>query len=159
MPLEPRKISDYPPQCYWSALDGADGLTWLDAHLTPTGIQQAVDVHGLWSEQLPHGIPPPETFYVSPLTRTVQTADATFKELKLPQGKEYRPLIKELLREALGIHTCDKRSKKSEIENAFPHLTFEEGFSEEDKLWEVDYREPTYIPLPTTPYRYKLTLM
>ncbi|KAH7383837.1 histidine phosphatase superfamily [Pyrenochaeta sp. MPI-SDFR-AT-0127] len=128
--------------CYWSALDGADGIRWADALLTSTGQEQAKDVRALWKEQLPRGIPPPETYYVSPLTRTIETADLSFKELDLPKDKPYKPFIKELLREALGVHTCDRRSTKSHIEKTFPHVTFEEGFSEEDVLWEADYREP-----------------
>jgi broad specificity phosphatase PhoE len=129
-------------QCYYSALDGADGINWADANLTSVGQQQALDVNHLWKEQLPHGIPVPETYYVSPLTRTVETADLTFKGLDLPADKKYKPYIKELCREALGIHTCDKRSTKTEIEKTFKHLTFEPGFSDPDPLWEKDYREP-----------------
>jgi broad specificity phosphatase PhoE len=80
----------------------------------------------------------PETWYVSPLTRTIETADTTFQNLDIG----YKPYIKELLREALGIHTCDRRSTKSEIENAFPHVTFEPHFHQNDDLWQNDYREP-----------------
>ena len=130
------------PQCYYSALDGVPPLTWSDAHLTPTGEQQALAAHTLWSQQLPHGLPAPETYYVSPLTRTIRTADLTFSALPLPPAYPYRPLIKELLREALGVHTCDRRSTRSQIGAAFPHVTFEPGFSEADELWKADYREP-----------------
>lgn len=128
--------------CYWSALDGADGITWADAHLTPLGENQAKDVNALWAAQIPHGIPLPERYYVSPLTRTVQTADLSFKSLPLPETHAYKPYIKELLREALGVHTCDRRSTKTYLEENFPHLTFEPGFEEQDPLWEADYREP-----------------
>lgn len=117
-------------------------MTWADATLTSVGQQQALDVHALWKEQIPLGIPVPETYYVSPLTRTIETADLTFKNLDLPAGQEYRPYIKELVREALGIHTCDRRSTRSEIESKFTHLTFEPGFEEQDELWKKDYREP-----------------
>ncbi|KAF1931284.1 phosphoglycerate mutase family protein [Didymella exigua CBS 183.55] len=128
--------------CYYSALDGHDGLVWADAHLTPVGEQQAQDVNALWAEKLTQGLPPPETYYVSPLTRTIQTADLSFRGLNLPAGKDYTPYIVELLREALGVHTCDRRSTKTALERAFPHLNFERGFSENDALWEADYREP-----------------
>jgi len=50
--------------------------------------------------------------------------------------------VKELLREALGVHTCDRRSTASHIKKSFPYVTLEPGFSEEDKLWLADYREP-----------------
>ncbi|KAH7411986.1 histidine phosphatase superfamily [Phaeosphaeria sp. MPI-PUGE-AT-0046c] len=128
--------------CYYSALNGSSTMTWADATLTSVGQQQALDVNALWKEQLPRGIPVPETYYVSPMTRTIETADLTFKGLDLPQGKEYKPYIKELVREALGVHTCDRRSTRSEIETKFKHLTFEPGFSEADELWKKDYREP-----------------
>ncbi|KAH7093722.1 histidine phosphatase superfamily [Paraphoma chrysanthemicola] len=128
--------------CYWSALDGADGITWTDANLTTVGQNQALDAHTLWSQQLPLGIPAPETYYVSPLTRTIETADYSFNNLPLPKDKPYKPYIKELLREALGIHTCDRRSTKTHLEATFPHVTFEPGFVDADPLWESDYREP-----------------
>lgn len=77
-------------------LDGADGITWSDAVLTEVGQGQAKDVNGLWAKLLPKGIPRPETYYVSPLTRTIQTADLSFKGLELPHDKPYRPYIKEV---------------------------------------------------------------
>lgn len=140
-------------KCYWSALDGADNITWTDAHLTSVGEQQARDVNILWSAQLPHGLPAPETYYVSPLTRTIQTADLSFANLSLPPSRPYKPYIVEIHRETLGIHTCDRRSDKSVIASAFPHVTFEDGFVEPDPLWEADYREPT------SARRYRLGVM
>jgi broad specificity phosphatase PhoE len=129
-------------QCYYSALNGSDNIIWADANLTSTGQQQALDVNALWKQQLPNGIPVPETYYVSPLTRTIETADLTFNGLDLPQDKAYRPYIKELMREALGVHTCDRRSTKTHLVSTFPHVDFEPAFSDADLLWEVDYREP-----------------
>jgi broad specificity phosphatase PhoE len=84
-------------------------------------------------------LPVPDVFYVSPLTRTVETADLTFAGLDVG----YAPYIVELLREALGIHTCDRRSPLSHLTTAFPHLTFEPNFSDPDPLWKSDYREPS----------------
>lgn len=77
-------------------LDGKDGIVWSDAVLTEVGQNQAKDVNGLWQRILPQGIPPPETYYVSPLTRTIETADLSFKGLDLPHDKPYRPYIKEV---------------------------------------------------------------
>jgi len=71
-------------------------MTWSDAKLTELGQGQAKDVHGLWKKLLPKGLPPPDTFYVSPLTRTIETADLSFKGLALPDHKPYKPLIKEV---------------------------------------------------------------
>ncbi|XPS72849.1 putative phosphoglycerate mutase pmu1 [Ascochyta lentis] len=158
--------------CYYSLLRGADGLVWEDAQLTPLGEQQALDVHRLWTEEVGRGIPVPERFYVSPLTRALQTADLTFGNetgsgsrdrldsglsspspststsphpsapLSRSNNSTYTPHVKELLREALGVHTCDRRSPRSQIATSFPHATFESGFAEQDTLWEADYREP-----------------
>ncbi|KAF2203175.1 phosphoglycerate mutase family protein [Delitschia confertaspora ATCC 74209] len=131
--------------CYWSKLDGADGLTWADANLTELGMGQAAEVHELWESLLLKeggGIPTPETYYVSPLSRAIETADITFEGLKLPKHQAYKPIVKELLRETIGIHTCDRRQSKTNIHKAFPHLTFEHGFSEDDSLWSAEYREP-----------------
>lgn len=128
--------------CYWSLLDGADGITWSDANLTAVGQGQARDVNKLWKESVGEGIPSPDTFYVSPLTRTIETADLSFEGVPFADGKAYKPLIKELLREALGVHTCDRRSTASQILEQFPHVTLEPSFSEPDVLWEADYREP-----------------
>ncbi|KAJ4404279.1 putative phosphoglycerate mutase pmu1 [Didymella pomorum] len=128
--------------CYYSMLDGYDGVIWADAHLTPVGEQQANDVNHLWSTKLAQGVPAPEKYYVSPLTRTLQTADLSFGNLSLPADKPYKPYVVELLREALGVHTCDRRSNLSQISSAFPHADFEPGFSDPDTLWEKDYREP-----------------
>jgi broad specificity phosphatase PhoE len=129
--------------CYYSLLDGYGGMQWSDALLTDLGKEQARDVNALWGELLPKGIPPPETFYVSPLTRAIETADITFNGLDLPEDRQYKPVVKELLREALGVHTCDRRSTATHIQKTFPHLTLEPGFTETDQLWEADYREPS----------------
>ncbi|KAF2634471.1 phosphoglycerate mutase family protein [Massarina eburnea CBS 473.64] len=128
--------------CKYSMLDGYDGIHWSDANLTELGQEQAKAVHALWESELKEGIPTPETFYVSPLTRTIETADLSFKGLQFGDGREYKPFIKELLREALGVHTCDRRSTASHILQTFPHITLEAGFSDPDLLWEEDYREP-----------------
>ena len=129
--------------CYWSYLSGADGLVWSDARLTSVGEQQALAVRALWKAQLARGMPPPDRYIVSPLTRTVQTADLSFRNLELPGGKQYAPFVKELLREALGVHTCDRRSTLSFLRKEHPHLAFEPGFSDPDLLWQPDYREPS----------------
>jgi broad specificity phosphatase PhoE len=77
-------------------LDGADGVTWADANLTEVGEGQAKDVNKLWKELLPQGVPAPETYYVSPLKRTIETADLSFKNLEVPEDRPYKPVIKEV---------------------------------------------------------------
>ena len=86
-------------------------------------------------------IPVPESYYTSPLDRCLSTANITFNGLKLPTQQPCVPEVKELLREVIGIHTCDRRSSKGYIRQNFPSYTFEPGFAEEDEMWRPDIRE------------------
>ncbi|CEL02939.1 hypothetical protein ASPCAL04101 [Aspergillus calidoustus] len=127
--------------CRYSLLDGDETGTWFDAHLTDLGIEQARTAHNAWKTQIAHGIPPPQSYYVSPLMRCCETARVTFEGVGLPGTEPFRPVVKELLRETLGLHTCDARSPKSAIAKAYPLYIFEEGFSEEDPLHSATLRE------------------
>lgn len=40
-----------------------------------------------------------------------------------------------------GVHTCDKRRTRTYIKQAFPGFDIEEGFTEEDSLWNPLKRE------------------
>jgi hypothetical protein len=51
------------------------------------------------------------------------------------------PQVKELFRETIGVHTCDRRSSKTYIRENYPTYTFEEAFAEEDPLWSAMTRE------------------
>ena len=86
-------------------------------------------------------IPTPESYYTSPLTRCLQTASTTFDDLDLPQSHPFIPEIKELFREVIGVHTCDRRSSKTYIHENYPTWHFEDGFTEKDPLWSPDVRE------------------
>lgn len=76
-----------------------------------------------------------ESYYSSPLTRCIETAQGTFANLTLPATHPFAPTIKELFRESMTIHTCDHRSSKTYIAGIAPQFTFEQGFTEEDELW------------------------
>jgi broad specificity phosphatase PhoE len=52
-----------------------------------------------------------------------------------------KPIIKEKLRERLGVHTCDQRSSRSWIGAAYPRFLIEDGFTAKDELWQADRRE------------------
>ncbi|KAG9243022.1 histidine phosphatase superfamily [Calycina marina] len=128
--------------CYWSLLDGNTTTTWADAHLTSAGIAQATKANTYWKTMLAtQKISTPESYYSSPLYRCLDTARITFTGLETDDRHPFLPTIKELLREGIGAHTCDRRSNKSVIANAFPRWRFEEGFSEEDELWKPLVRE------------------
>lgn len=47
----------------------------------------------------------------------------------------------QLLRETLGIHTCDRRSDKSLLTTSYPSYRFEQDFAETDPLWDPEWRE------------------
>lgn len=83
----------------------------------------------------------PQSFYVSPLVRCLATADISFSGLELPVDRPYTPEIKELFREAIGVHTCDRRSSKAYIHKHYRSYGFEDGFVEEDPLWSATKRE------------------
>ncbi|KAH8423448.1 histidine phosphatase family protein [Aspergillus melleus] len=127
--------------CYWSLQDGDENGTWVDSRLTKLGESQAETAHRAWLSQIEAGIPAPQSYYASPLNRCLATASITFKGTGLPLTEPFRPLLKELLRETIGLHTCDSRSSKSAILAEYPLVRFEEGFAEEDPLYDPDLRE------------------
>ncbi|ODH46359.1 hypothetical protein GX48_07550 [Paracoccidioides brasiliensis] len=126
---------------YWSKLDGDGNLFWSDAHLTETGIAQAQVACDVWRAQIKEHIPLPQSYYTSPLDRCLATANLTFSNLPLPAGRAFKPTVKELLRETLGIHTCDRRSPTSYILSTYPTYTLEPHFAPTDPLWTPDLRE------------------
>ncbi|KAM5463461.1 putative phosphoglycerate mutase pmu1 [Microsporum audouinii] len=127
---------------YWSKLDGNGTITWSDAHLTEEGVNQAKVARDTWATQMKKSVPLPEAYYTSPLDRCLATAKITFSELQLPATKPFVPTVKELLRETLGVHTCDRRSSKQYIESTYPTYKIEPGFSPTDILWDPEVREP-----------------
>jgi broad specificity phosphatase PhoE len=128
--------------CYWSLQPGNATSSWSDALLTPVGEAQALKANAFWrlliSQQK---IPCPEVYYASPLSRCLATANLTFSGLDLPEDRPFIPLIKEKFRETNGVHTCDRRSSKTIIHTHYPNWPIEDGFSEEDELWDPVLRE------------------
>jgi broad specificity phosphatase PhoE len=128
--------------CFWSEKDGNATVSWADARLTPNGVQQALSVNKFWRTEIAEQkIPAPQRYYTSPLTRCLVTANLTFFGLNLPAFHPFVPEVKELLRETISGHTCDRCSSKMYIHTAFPTYTFEDGFSENDTLWEALHGE------------------
>ncbi|KIV84835.1 hypothetical protein PV11_00590 [Exophiala sideris] len=122
--------------CYWSLLDGNATATWSDAHLTNNGIAQALVANNFWLSRIEtQKITTPQSYYVSPLSRCLETANLTFSGLPLPAKNPFLPTIKEKLRESISEHTCDRRSNKTYIHNMFPTWPIEANFTEYDELW------------------------
>ncbi|KAK2836927.1 hypothetical protein FQN49_006584 [Arthroderma sp. PD_2] len=126
---------------YWSKLDGDGTIIWSDAHLTKEGINQAKVARDTWVAQMKDSVPLPEAYYTSPLDRCLATAKITFGDLQLPHSKPFVPIVKELLRETTGVHTCDRRSSRNYIESTYPTYEIEQGFSPTDMLWDPKIRE------------------
>ncbi len=125
-------------------MDGDEHGDWVDALLTEKGKGQADQVCACWKALMVDEVLQPTSFYSSPLRRCLQTGDRTFDGSQMPG---FRVVVKEELREVMGVHTCDRRSSREEIVNFFEPkfaagiFAFEEGFAEEDGLWRVDHRE------------------
>ncbi|KAK5449984.1 putative phosphoglycerate mutase pmu1 [Exophiala xenobiotica] len=131
--------------CYYGAFDrdpNVPSITYLDAHLTPLGKHQAKTVSTFWQNLIStQKMPLPQTYYSSPLTRAMQTAQLTFSGLPLPPSQTFRPVVKEFLREAYGIQSCDLRPTKSYIKTNFPDFRIEDSFTENDELHSPTRRE------------------
>ncbi|ETI26100.1 hypothetical protein G647_02877 [Cladophialophora carrionii CBS 160.54] len=131
--------------CYYGAFDrdpNVPSISYLDAHLTPLGKHQAIAASMFWQNLIStQKMPLPQTYYSSPLTRAMQTAQLTFSGLPLPPSQTFRPVVKESLREAYGIQPCDLRPTKSYIKTNFPDFRIEDSFTENDELHSPTRRE------------------
>ncbi|KAB8301075.1 hypothetical protein EYC80_002992 [Monilinia laxa] len=129
--------------CYWSHLDGDANSTWADSQLAPTGVAQALIANNFWEDLITtQKISPPQSYYVSPLTRCLETCSLTFSNLSIPTtSPPFIPTIKELLREGISSHTCDRRRSKTYIHEFAPTWKFEPEFVEEDPYWRANYSE------------------
>ncbi|CEJ80572.1 Putative Phosphoglycerate mutase [[Torrubiella] hemipterigena] len=122
--------------CYWAELNGNGTSVWADAKLTSAGIAEATKANKYFKSRFEQeGMPYFESYYSSPLTRCLQTANITFGDINFPSTHPFAPVIKENFRESISIHTCDHRSTKSEIHQLVPNFSFEDGFTEKDELW------------------------
>lgn len=117
-------------------MNGNATVTWKDAKITALGIEQAQIAHDFWQKEIDEQhIPVPESYYTSPMSRCLQTANITFADLDLPIYYPFTPVVKELMREGISLHTCDQRRSRSYIEDNYPSYIIEEGFTEDDDLW------------------------
>ena len=67
---------------------------------------------------------------VSPLTRTLETANIIFSDKNIPIiANEY------LMEYPSGLHKCNKRNTKTNLINEFPNIDFSHLTSEMDLLW------------------------
>lgn len=141
--------------------DTGEYMRWgPDPELSDRGYAQARAMRAAVEREVNNGMPKPERIYVSPMTRSCETMKTTWDSFK---NKFDSPvLIIEMIRETIGEHLCDKRSKKSEIEKRHAdsigwEFKFEEGFSEEDELFREDFREsPADVAIRANSFLQKL---
>ncbi|KAI3402817.2 PMU3 [Candida oxycetoniae] len=133
---------------YWSKINGDDEMTWgPDANLTMESIETARKNSKLIAQELSNNnasnksLIMPNRLYVSPLSRAIDTLYYTWDPIL--DLKKVQPKIQENWRETMGIHTCDKRSTRSIINQRFTGKGFEieSSLTEEDELYQDDYRE------------------
>ncbi|KAI0164378.1 phosphoglycerate mutase-like protein [Hypoxylon sp. FL1284] len=123
----------------WSRLEGDGNTSWSDARLTQAGREQAEALNVFWRQSIQNKtIPVPERYYTSPLARCLETTRIAYSGLP---GTEFKPIVKEKLRERNGEHTCDRRNTRSWIASSYPEYDIEAGFAENDEEWKPDHRE------------------
>jgi len=99
---------------------------FTDTKLVQKGIEQATKLRSDLSK-IDSKI---ELVIVSPLMRTLQTADILFKGLHIPM------IALECVREyPCGLHTCNKRSTKDEYQTLFPTVDFTNLKTNYDEVW------------------------
>ncbi|XXH03816.1 hypothetical protein Hte_010222 [Hypoxylon texense] len=126
-------------QAHWSLMESDGVMNWSDARLTEKGRDQAEALNKFWRESIENRtVPAPQRYYTSPLARCLETTKITYSGLP---GREFRPIVKEKLRERNGEHTCDRRSTRSWIASNYPEYEIEVGFTENDEEWRPNQRE------------------
>lgn len=129
-------------ECYWQEQDGDGKIEWFDAALTPNGELQIKRLNGQWKTQLKNGTPLPQSYYSSPLRRTLQTFQLTWSNItNFVDDKKYKPLVRENLRETYGIATESKRHDKDFIVKNWPFVNLPNDFSSPDPWWIPDKEE------------------
>ncbi|RKO82700.1 histidine phosphatase superfamily, partial [Blyttiomyces helicus] len=114
---------------------------YFDAPLTPLGQNQTRLVHTALIKNIQAGFPLPTHGFVSPLSRTLSTAQNIYTaETSLPN-----PLIVlESFREQYGIHTCDARRTRTELERLYPAFDYSRLEDDLDQLWDPEIREEVH---------------
>uniref|UniRef100_A0A7S1THA7 Phosphoglycerate mutase family protein n=1 Tax=Compsopogon caeruleus TaxID=31354 RepID=A0A7S1THA7_9RHOD len=104
--------------CHCATGDSAKLCPYLDPALTDARLTEAGEEEAR-AAKVQVGDRPIQLVVVSPLTRTLQTASLAF----LPQAPTPF-LAHEAIREHLGVHVVNKRSRLSLLATQFPHVDF-----------------------------------
>lgn len=132
--IVPPDYTDAEWQCFWKTQNGNGSVEWYDAELTDAGQIQIVNMTRAW---IGANVPYPESYYVSPMRRTLQTWRLLWGAAPI----KVRPTVIEVARETYGISTSSKRHSREYIERHFGFVEFEPGFSQFDPWWQPDVHE------------------
>ncbi|KAK3306109.1 phosphoglycerate mutase [Chaetomium strumarium] len=128
--------------CYWAEQEGNGTAVWADPLLTPAGEREAYKANAYFKDRYEtQKMPCFESYYSSPLSRCTVTANLTFADINLPANRPFVVTVKEGFREGMTVHTCNRRSTKTQISAMFPTYQFEPGFTEADELWRATESE------------------
>ncbi|RDW77589.1 hypothetical protein BP6252_05642 [Coleophoma cylindrospora] len=123
----------------WAMLDGDKKLSWKNPPLTDRGIKQAKEAIFYWLLQIvKENMSIPQSYYTSPQRRALDTVKYTYSNLS---ETDFVATVKEDLRATNGVFTSDTRGTSSEIRAAFPNFNLEDGFADDDELWDSEQRE------------------
>lgn len=123
------KVCQCPNDCVYK-----DAL-YTDAELTEKGHAQARAA----GASLASRAPAPQVVFVSPLTRTLQTASIALHTIV---GFRDLPVIAaEALRERNGVHFADKRSAVEQVKPSFPNIDFSNIATGPDPYYSNTVRE------------------
>jgi len=103
-------------------------MAYHDSPLTDIGVEQSRRLF----DQVQNLTLAPEVVVVSPLRRTLHTAEIGFRQ----NGAGPPFVASELCRERISYHTCDGRRNLTQIRNDFPFVDFSQVTDEVDTMWE-----------------------
>ncbi|TFK64453.1 hypothetical protein BDN72DRAFT_265464 [Pluteus cervinus] len=130
-----------------SSDDDVNNARGPDPHLTQEGLMEVITVNAVWRTELQNKMRFPTTSWCSPLTRCMETNTITFGRLQNVAPDDYtvpattlpKSLIVEKVRERCTHDKPQERLTKTFIHTVFPEYNFEDGFTEDDKMWTNDY--------------------
>lgn len=97
---------------------------YTDTHLVEKGHEESIELGNTWNEKKNIDI-----VFVSPLTRTIQTAENIFR------GKDIKMVaIDEILEYPQGGEYCNKRKNSSELQKVYKNIDFS-LIPETSKYW------------------------
>src|SRR5712672_1283951 len=94
-------VIDYLVRCLTMMIVAAD------PRLTAIGEEQARNAHAAWKREINRGVPVPQTFYCSPLSRALRTLELTFEDI-LPTN--LKPIILEVTSHTIPAGPINLRS-------------------------------------------------